>query len=153
MRNIFTLIFLVSINTAISQEPSLKSEVHKYLNSLDIEGAEGYKTVVIIDFNKSNYVSEHWINKLINTNYKFPDILFVISSKGEKAIRNLIINKSNSICFDPKQTLRKQKFYSGTSLLITNNNMSVLLITELSMGNAYQERLQLFRSTKKDKIE
>lgn len=149
MKIIFTLIFLLSISPTTSQESSEKSHIDKYLGSLGIEHLDEYKTVVIIDFNKSNYVSEHWINKLINTSYKYPDILFVISSKGQKVVRSLIKNTSNSIYFDSQQMLRKQKFYSGRSLLIKNNNTSSSSIVELSIGNAYQERLQLFRSTKK----
>lgn len=146
----YTYSLLLTLILSIAPQSSEKPE----LVYLEIVGAKEFvdKTYVVVHcIGQNSYIDEHIINGFLNTNYRFPQVGVVLVSNGNKIAESLVTNWENAIVVDHKQLLFTHEAYKGGSFILKKTGSEFQRI-ELSLSNAYQERLAMFRAIKRVRL-
>ena len=137
-------LLLFGLAVSLKQDPNLDD----YLDTIGANESVQTGNILILDYGKDAYVDNQWIEIFINANYNFKNMTFIIVCDGTKVINGFIKNRSNTIILDSTMAFRSHPIYNGRTLLFKKKGQEHEKV-EILMGNAYQERLSLFRSIKK----
>ena len=140
-------LLLFGLAASLKQDPNLDD----YLDTIGANESLQAGHILILDYGKEAYIDDQWIEWFINTKYNFKNMTFIIVCDGTKVINGFIKNRSNTIILDSTMAFRSHPIYNGRTLLFKKTGKEHERI-EISMMNAYQERLSLFRSIKKSPI-
>ena len=135
----------------LSNSPQQELNLGNYLDTIGAGRSLESGHILLLDYGKDAYVDDQWIERFINTNYKFKNLAIIIVCDGTKVINGFIKNRQNTIILDSTMALRRHSIYSGSTLLFKKNGKKHERI-EISMLNVYEERLALFRSIKKSPL-
>ena len=140
-------LFLFVLAISLNQDRNLDD----YLDTIGANESIQAGHILILDYGKDAYVDDQWIENFMNTNYTFKDLSIIIVCDGTKVINGFIKNRSNTIILDSTMVFRSHPIYSGKTLLFKKTDRNHERI-EISIDNAYQERLSLFRSIKRTPV-
>lgn len=124
-------------------------ELNAYLNNIGFKEAIGSQVVVILPLHQDYYVDNHWLQLMNIENCSFPDVGFVIVEKDTSIVAQLVTNSRIKLQVDQTNEYSRTSFYAGRPIVLERKD-GVYEITTLYLANAYQKRMEVFRSVRRN---